>query len=247
MIDFGIGSPDCRRRRPIVAAGAEARETRTTATPRRPGSSRGARGAGGLVRASPRGVIDAAPRGSSPGAPATPSPTCPGCSSARRRRAGARALLPDPRYAVRFSGAVPARPIDADNDPVDAVARAMASSLARGRPRSRRRLLLLSFPHNPTTRCVEPTIRRVSSPSPAPASSHRPRLRLRRHRLRRLPATQHPAGAPAPPMSPSSSSLCRRATTWPAGGWASWPETPSHRRPAAPQELLDYGVTRPSS
>ena len=54
-----------------------------------------------------------------------------------------------------------------------------------------------------------------------------PRLRVRRPRLRRSRAAELPRRAAARERSASSSSRCRRATGWPAGGSASSPATRS--------------------
>ena len=53
----------------------------------------------------------------------------------------------------------------------------------------------------------------------------RARSRLRRHLLRRLEGAVDHAGRRARATSPSSSSPCRRATTWRAGASASWSAT----------------------
>ena len=53
----------------------------------------------------------------------------------------------------------------------------------------------------------------------------RPRPRVRRHHASTAGKRRRSCRSPARATSPSSSSRCRRATTWPAGGSASWSAT----------------------
>ena len=70
----------------------------------------------------------------------------------------------------------------------------LADAYARASPRPR--VLLLSFPHNPTTATVElEFMERVVGIRPRARDPRRPRLRLRRPRLRRPRAALDPAGS----------------------------------------------------
>ncbi len=80
------------------------------------------------------------------------------------------------------------------------------------------KMLLISFPHNPTTTCVDlEFMTRNRAIWRGTRHPDRPRFRLCRSGLRRLQAAQHPRSCRARRTSRSRSSPCRRATTWRAG------------------------------
>ena len=119
---------------------------------------------------------------------------------------GDAAIVPSPSYPIHiygplFAGAdlrqVPMRGL-ADPTRAGRLRRATSSTACTtaydvGWPKPR--VLVISFPHNPTGAVVDLAVhaarRRLL---PRAGDDRRPRLRLRRHRLRRLQAALHPAG-----------------------------------------------------
>ncbi len=120
-----------------------------------------------------------------------------------RHRAGALAVVPDPHLgpAVRRGrrapgpAAGPRRSASDDApDPGEAFFDGLMHAWEESWPKPR--VIVLSFPHNPTTACVDLSLhgaaRRLRPRARGGAGA---RLRLRRPRLRRLRAAVHPAGA----------------------------------------------------
>ena len=105
------------------------------------------------------------------------------------------ALVPAPSYLIHIHGPILAGasifqvPMGHDED----LFANQAGRLARPRPR----VIVLSFPHNPTTATVELDFMGAWSRSRASTSRRRARLRVRRPRVRRSRAAVDPAGAGA--------------------------------------------------
>ena len=119
---------------------------------------------------------------------------------------GDSAVVPSPSYPIHIYA-----PVLAGAD-VNRVAMGPGEDLfgnlveAFERSWPRPRVIILSFPHNPTTATVElDFMQRAVDFARAQRGAHRPRLRLRGPRLRRLPATVDPPGRRARRRSPSSS------------------------------------------
>ena len=146
-------------------------------------------------------------------------------------------LVPNPTYPIHSAsvvisgGQLVSIPLAPDRDFFEDLHN--LTELIRPRPK----MLIISFPHNPTTRCVDLDFFNRSWPTPEARSLYRPRFRLRRPGLRRLRGPQHPAGARRQGSGGGDSSPCPRVTTWPAGAWASAWATPSDPRPDPHQEL----------
>ena len=126
----------------------------------------------------------------------------PDVGAARPRRRGDRAEpeLPDPhlRPAVRRrrpapgADALPGRP-GRSEDFADDFFDSLQTAYDIGWPKPR--VLVISFPHNPTGACVDLDVHAAGRRLlPRARDDRRARLRLRRHRLRRLPAAEHPPG-----------------------------------------------------
>ena len=118
---------------------------------------------------------------------------------------GDSALVPSPSYPIHIHGpilagaAVTRVPMGADED----LFANLEEAWERAQPKPR--VVILSFPHNPTTATVDlEFMERVVAFARQPRDPRRPRLRLRRPRLRRLRAALDPPGARAPTRSPSS-------------------------------------------
>ncbi len=112
-------------------------------------------------------------------------------------RSGDTALVPEPSYPIHqfsciFAGAeVSSVPLT--HDTADFFA---DLTVAYQRTWPRPRVILVSFPHNPTGHCVElDFFERLVHFAREERRARRPRLRLRRDRLRRLQAAEHPPGA----------------------------------------------------
>jgi aspartate/methionine/tyrosine aminotransferase len=134
-------------------------------------------------------------------------------------------LVPNPSYPIHIYGAIIAGAdirsvrMTPDVDFFEEVQRAIRESIPKPK------MMILGFPSNPTARCVdleffERIIALAGSTTswwcmtwPTPTSAS---MATRRRRSCRSPARA---------TSPSSSSPCRRATTWPAGGSATWSAT----------------------
>ena len=109
---------------------------------------------------------------------------------------GDSALVPSPSYPIHIhapilAGASVTRvPMGADED----LFANLEEAWERAQPKPR--VVILSFPHNPTTATVDLAfMERVVALRPRARAPRRPRLRLRRPRLRRLRAALDPAGA----------------------------------------------------
>ena len=128
--------------------------------------------------------------------------------AARRRRPRAEPVVPDPhlgpalRRRRRPRGAHGHGPGDIESG--DDVLREPAST--RSAPWPRPRVIVVSFPHNPTTACVDlEFMQRVVDFARRARGHRRARLRLRRVGVRRLRAAVDPAGRTARRSAPSSS------------------------------------------
>ena len=135
------------------------------------------------------------------------SPPDVGAARPGRHGAGALALVPDPhlRAAVRRGRRPPGPPRGAAGaadaevgagapSPGDAFFDSLMETWESTWPKPR--VIVLSFPHNPTTACVDLAfMERLVALRPRARRRPGARLRLRRHRLRRLRAAVDPPGA----------------------------------------------------
>ena len=126
-----------------------------------------------------------------------PSPVVPdphlGPALRRRRRA------PGPAARARRAESTASAP-----DPGEAFFDGLMHAWEESWPKPR--VIVLSFPHNPTTACVDLSLHGAPGRlRPRARGGAGARLRLRRPRLRRLRAAVDPAGARAPPTSRSRS------------------------------------------
>ena len=108
---------------------------------------------------------------------------------------GDAALVPCPCYPIHIYGPLLRRrrhPRGADVGP--ATTRSTPHR-GLGHRWPKPRVIVMSFPHNPTTAVRRPRVHAAGRRlRPREGGGRRPRLRLRRHRLRRLPAAVDPAG-----------------------------------------------------
>ena len=135
--------------------------------------------------------------------------------------AGDGSLLPDPGYPDYSRPSRSPAP-SSRSLPIEPAAR-LRRRADRGRRRRLPQLSRRTRPPSSRPKASSPT----RSPSPSAGRARPPRLRLRRPRLRRPAARELPRRARRAERSASSSSRCRRATGWRAGGSASSSATPS--------------------
>ena len=119
---------------------------------------------------------------------------------------GDAALVPAPSYPIHIHAPIlaGASVFQVAMAPDEDLVANLADAYARASPRPR--VLLLSFPHNPTTATVElDFMEHVGRVRARARDARRPRLRVRRPRLRRARAAFDPPGARARATSRSSS------------------------------------------
>ena len=107
-------------------------------------------------------------------------------------------------------------------------------------------MLLISFPHNPTTTCVDLAfLTEIVELARESRHAHRPRFRLRRSRFRRLQAAEHPAGARAPRIAVEIFSMSK---SYNMAGWRVGFCLGNRKLIAALARIksyLDYGIFQP--
>ena len=120
--------------------------------------------------------------------------TPPSCPRRPTRSTSTRRSSPGPT-SVRCAWTGPGRRTeDGAPDPGEAFFDSLMETWESAWPKPR--VIVLSFPHNPTTACVDFDVHGAPGPlRPGARGGARPRLRLRRHRLRRLRAAVDPPGA----------------------------------------------------
>ena len=159
---------------------------------------------------------------------------------------GDAALVPAPSYPIHmfapaFAGAtVEQVAMGTDED----VLANLADAYERTRPRPR--VVIASFPHNPTTTVVDAAFMQALVDFARERDGRRARLRVRGHRVRRARAAVDPRGRGRDGRAPSSSTRSRRASRWRAGASASASAT----RRSSPalgrlKSYLDYGTFQP--
>ncbi len=108
------------------------------------------------------------------------------------------------------------------------------------------KMILISFPHNPTTQCVDLQFFRDMVGLARGTAPGWCTISLTPISASTATAAQHPAGGRAPRKWRSRFFRCRRATTWPDGAWAfAWGIAKMIAALARIKSYLDYGVFQP--